>query len=192
MKKVTLLAFCVVVAGLAANAQDFKKFKVGLGLGYALAGGEGAKGGVLVYAEPAYRVKDNFSIGLRLESAIITRGFSEDIGSIDLDVAGIGSYTLNGQYYFNNNSFRPFVGAGFGLYSLAAIEFDVAGQGAQTAVDSGSKFGFYPRVGFDYGHFNMTLDYNLIPASEVEGGDGEFKNSYLGVRIGFSIGGGKN
>ena len=130
-------------------------------------------------------MSDALAIGLRIESAIITRGYSEDIGSLELDVAGIGSYTLNGQYYFSNNSFRPYVGLGFGLYTLAAVSV-----GDVTALEAESKFGVYPRLGFDWGHFNMSIDYNMIPKSDV--GEGSFKNSYIGVRLGVSIGGGRN
>ena len=36
------------------QAQDFKKFKVGLGVGYALP--SDGSGGVLLYLEPMYRV----------------------------------------------------------------------------------------------------------------------------------------
>jgi hypothetical protein len=186
--KVCLLLLALSVV-FSVKAQEFKKFKVGLGLGYAKASGEGSKGGVLVYLEPAYRVQDNLLVGLRMESAIITRGLSEDPGNLDIDVAAIGSYTINGQYYFSNNTFRPFAGVGLGLYSLAAVKIGDAVEG----VEAGTKFGFYPRVGFDLGHFNLSLDYNIIPPSEagVSLGDAEFKNSYFGFRMGFSIGGGK-
>jgi outer membrane protein W len=195
MKKTIILVSIFLTAVVTLHAQDYKKFRVGLGIGYAMAGGSGAKGGVLATIEPGYRVQDNILLGLRLESAVITRGLSEDFGdAISIDVAGIGSYTVNGQYYFNNNNFRPFFGLGLGLYSLAAIKVDVNFEGETESgeVDGESKFGFYPRVGFDAGHFTMALDYNLIPTTKLEGSDVEFKNSYLGIRAGFFIGGGKN
>ena len=190
MKKIYILALLITSIGITVHAQEFKKFKVGLGLGYASASGEGASGGILVYLEPAYRINDNILVGLRMESALVTRGYSEDVGNATFDVAAIGSYTVSGQYYFNTNKFRPFVGAGLGVFSLAAVKVDDGSSTSQTAVKSESKFGFYPRVGFDFGHFNMSIDYNIIPKSEVEGA-GDFKNSYLGVRVGFSIGGGR-
>jgi hypothetical protein len=186
MKKVYILLLFVLATGVVANAQEFKKFKVGIGAGYAMASGEGASGGVLWYLEPAYRIKDELSVGLRIEGAIITRGLSEST-DLSIDVAGISSYTVNGQYYFSNNSFRPFVGVGLGMFSLAAVKVDGFGEAAA----SETKFGFYPRVGFDLGHFNVSIDYNIIPASEIEGSDVEFKNSYLGIRIGGFFGGGR-
>lgn len=190
----------MVAISYGAQAQQYKKFKVGLGLGYASASGSGASGGVLLYLEPAYRVTDAIQVGLRIETALVTRGLSQDLeDDASLDIAAIGSYTFNGQYYLKSSGFRPFVGLGFGLYSLAAIK--VEGDGEAAAAES--KFGVYPRIGFDAGHFQLSLDYNLIPKTKVDGlaydevanefvpEKFEFKNSYIGVRIGVAIGGGK-
>lgn len=187
MKKLSLLFALSLLLTLGANAQTFQPFKVGLGLGYASPGGKGAKGGVLFYLEPAYRITDVIQAGLRLEGAIVARGFADETEA-ELEVASIGSYTVNGQYYFNNNNFRPFVGLGLGLYSLAAAEIEgSATSGATGSVDTKaeSKFGFYPRVGFDAGHFTLSLDYNIVP--ETDG----IKNNYLGIRIGGFFGGGR-
>jgi outer membrane protein W len=111
----------------------------------------------------------------------------------DFNVAGIGSYSLNGQYYFMDGSFRPYAGVGLGVFSLAAVSVsrDVNGNsnvGDATAAQS--KFGFYPRIGFDAGHFTLNIDYNVLPNSTGVGGS-QFKNSYLGIRIGGFFGGGK-
>jgi outer membrane protein W len=115
-----------------------------------------------------------------------------------LDVAGIRSYTLNGQYFFSTNDFRPFVGVGVGMFSLAAAKIEASSGGSSgTAASAETKFGFYPRLGFDYKHFTINLDYNFIPATEatVSTGTGtvdtEFKNSYIGIRIGGYFGGGR-
>ncbi len=185
MKNIFLLLTFLAVCTFSSTAQDFKKFSVGLGLGYAKPGGEGAGGGILVALEPGYRINDAIQLGLRLETAIVARGLSESASDFDASAAGINSYTLNGKYYLSNNAFRPFVGAGFGLFSLAAISFGTA------EAKSESKIGFYPRLGFDLGHFNVTLDYNIVSPSKFEGSNVETKNSYFGIRIGGFFGGGK-
>lgn len=200
MKKTFLVTF-LICAAVSVNyaqydqdyARDFKPFKVGIGIGYAVPGtGEGAGGGFLGYLEPAYRATDEVLVGLRLEGAFMVRGVK---GVANRDVSGdassVASYTLNTQYYFNNNEVRPFVGAGVGLFSLAAAKFNTAANdpGADD-VGAETRFGFYPRLGVDVGHFNLTLDYNVIPPTDVPGG-GEVKNNYLGIRAGVSIGGGK-
>src|SRR5579871_3819427 len=94
--------FCVLLLFVAVSsmAQDFKKFRVGLGLGYGSGGGTEASGGVILTVEPSYRLKNNLSIGLRLESALLTRGFSHATPNASFNVSAISSYTVNTQYYF--------------------------------------------------------------------------------------------
>src|SRR5829696_6387175 len=109
MKKITTVLCFTLLAAVAVNAQEFKKFNVGVGLGYAMPGGEGAGGGVLFAVEPAYRVTDALAVGLRLETAVVVRGLSEAVSTYNASAAGIVSYTVNGKYYFSNAKFRPFV-----------------------------------------------------------------------------------
>ena len=45
MKKLTLLFTLCLIASVAANAQEFKKFRWAVGLGYAKPAGDGAGGG---------------------------------------------------------------------------------------------------------------------------------------------------
>ena len=193
MKKIfTILMFCFLAA-VAVQAQDYKKFRVGVGGGYASASGEGAKGGVLFYLEPGYRVTDDLIVGLRMEWALMARGYSESLGSddVDFDIALASSYTVNGQYYFKKGGFRPFVGLGLGIYKYSAVEYDGDdNESVELTGSDGSKFGFYPRVGFDAGHFTLSIDYNIVGATKVDGIDGDFKNSYLGIRFGGFFGGG--
>jgi hypothetical protein len=186
MKKLSILFVLSLLVTVASHAQEFKKFKVGVGGGYASPAGKGSKGGVLFYIEPAYRITDIIQVGLRMESAIVARGFASST-DFDLDVKAIGSYTLNGQYYFSNGNFRPFLGAGFGFYSLGSTKVNSDTNTNDIVIASESKFGFYPRAGFDAKHFTFSIDYNIISSSF----DGELKNSYLGVRIGGFFGGGR-
>jgi len=192
MKKSLTICLLLLLIASVSFAQEFKPFKVGLGLGYAVPGtGEGAGGGVLMYLEPGYRATEQVLVGLRLESALIARGI-KGINSNDVsgDASSNVSYTLNGQYYFHDRYVRPFVGFGFGLFSMAAVKFNTAaGNPDNKDIGAETRFGFYPRVGLDVGHFNLTLDYNIVPRTDVPGG-GEVKNNYLGIRAGVSIGGG--
>lgn len=188
MSKISTIFSILMLMAVAAVAQEYKPVRVGLGLGYANPSGSGAKAGVLFYLEPGYRVSDQILANLRIEGAVVARGFADAVGeSVEVDVAAISSYTLNGQYYFSNNNFRPFAGLGFGMYSLAGNSISIDGGDGDTEIEleAESKFGFYPRVGFDAGHFTLSLDYNIIPES-----DG-IKNNYLGIRIGGFIGGGR-
>lgn len=191
MKKLLLLVLGVVLFTGVSNAQEYKPFKLGLGLGYAKPSGEGAGGGVLFAIEPAYRINDAIAVALRMEWAVMAKIAYDGSES---SASANASYTVNGQYYLSNNKVRPYVGAGLGIFSLASVAVNSTSGGG----DVGAKFGFYPRIGVDIGHFNINLDYNLIPATTAEdmditsGEDIEIKNSYLGIRIGAYIFGGKN
>lgn len=180
MKNVFLSMVLLVAAISTASAQEYKPFKLGLGLGYTMPEGGG---GILFDIEPAYRINDDIAVGLRLESAVMAKKVGDDEASASAN----GSYTLNGQYYLSANKFRPYVGLGLGIFSIASVSMaNTTGE-----LDGGSEFGFYPRIGFDLGHFNVNLDYNIIPATKIEGTDVEIKNSYLGIRFGAFIFGGK-
>lgn len=195
MKKIVLISILCVFAFGASFAQDYKKFKVGIGVGYGVPS-EGS-GGVLLYLEPMYRVMDQLAVGLRIETALFA---GQPISGTSFTTAafGVGSYTLNGQYYFSNGLFRPFVGAGLGMFTAAGTSTDL-GSGNYYVQAATTVFGFYPRVGFDFGHFNLSIDYNLIPSQSTQvdlGGLGfttqTTNYSYIGLRVGASIGGGKN
>lgn len=156
------LSISLVVSLMLASSiycQDYNRFKLGLGAGLAGGEGNGSKDfgvGGLFTIEPAYRLNDNIAIGLRLETAV----FGEDSSGFIHFPEIISSITVNGQYYFSSEQFRPFVGIGLGIYFPA--EF--------------STFGFYPRIGFDLGNFTFALEYNYAGSSS--------NAYYFGVRVG--------
>lgn len=186
MKRLFLLAILAVSINFA-NAQDYKPFQLYIGVGYTVPQGGG---GVLFDIEPAYRINDQIAVGFRWESAAMARV----VGEQEASISGTSSYTVNGKYYLGDSNFRPYVGAGLGAFGLASVSVSGAGAGAGAE----TKIGFYPRIGFDWGHFNINIDYNFIPSSEIEGVDSngdpatfDVANSYLGIRIGAFIFGGK-
>jgi len=197
MKK-KLLFFWMLLALTSVQAQNFKPFKLGVGVGYTQPAEGG--GGVLISLEPAYRINDAIAVGLKIESAAMAK----TIGYVDAEIAAIGSYSINGQYYFGQGSFRPYVGLGLGLYSMGNVSVSEVASSGDAEVSVGDKFGFYPRIGFDFGHFNFNIDYNIVPKSSIESisfddlSNGlqtekiDVKNSYIGFRIGFFLFGGKN
>ncbi|MCA6370670.1 MAG: outer membrane beta-barrel protein [Cytophagales bacterium] len=185
MKRIILIVyigFCLVPI---AYSQNYKKLRIGIGAGYATAYGNASNGGQIITVEPSLRINDSFSIGLRLESAFITRGFLTPIPpETTVDVNPTNSYGLNCQYYFSRGSFRPFIGTGFGIYSLAEVRTSRIGD-----VKAESKFGFYPRVGFDLNHFTIALDYNILTPSTASNGD--VNNNHFDMRVVFYFGGGR-
>jgi len=203
MKKL-LFSILLLTTVAIANAQtplSFKPFKVDVSLGYAMPGGSGAKGGVLFVVEPKYAVIPAVSLGLRMEAAVMARGTVDAAGNAaNVDVKAAGSYLLTGDYYFTQTVVRPFAGAGLGIYSLASASASANSNGTTTSASAsgGSKFGEMVRAGVELSHFRVGLEYNIVPKTTVDAVDGNgakttytTKNGYLGIKIGFCIGGGK-
>lgn len=184
MKKfyMTALAIGVIALANAQTERTFKPFKVDIALGYAIPAGSGSKGGVLFAVEPKYAINDNLTVGLRMEGAATAQGTVVNGEMNNGDVKVSSSYLLTADYFFNTNRLRPFVGAGAGIYTNASANLDV--QSADE-VKSGSKFGFAPRAGIEYGHFRAAAEYN------VAGKTAMVNHNYLGLKIGFFIGGGR-
>lgn len=179
------MVIVAVLVSLPTLAQhNFRKFKVGLGAGYALH--ENIRGGgVLVYGEPAFRISDKVQVGLRLEAAAMA--LPDQLQTTTLtttdDVLRMRSATVNLQYYFSNNRFRPLVGIGGGRYErgLSSIRDFSTIRARQTL------HGVYGRVGFDFQHVTFSIDYNMIePAADLRSSG----SHYWGIRTGFVIGGG--
>ena len=198
MKKMSLLiAFAAIISCSAIAQSNLRPFKVDLSVGYAIPGGSGSKGGVLFVIEPKYSVMSQLSVGLRMEGAVIARfgGYDADGYPNDVSVKASGSYLVTGDYYFTDNYiFRPFAGAGVGLFRIAGVEVN----STSGTVSAASKFGGMIRAGAEISHFRVGFEYNIVPNTTFSGFDsnGEpatitSKNGYIGLKVGVCIGGGK-
>jgi hypothetical protein len=197
MKKISLLfAFAAIVSFSSFAQSDLKPFKVDLSVGYAIPGGSGSKGGVLFVVEPKYAVMSALSLGLRMEGAVIARfgGYDADGYPNDISVKASGSYLATGDYYFTDNyHFRPFAGAGAGIFRIAGVEV----TSTTGAVSASTKFGGMIRAGAELSHFRLGIEYNIVPNTTFSGfnsnGDPATltsKNGYIGLKIGVCFGGG--
>ncbi len=187
MKKLVLFGAIIALGLTNVNAQEKGKIRVGLDLGYS--GGSGG-GGVLVNIEPKYNISDNMNVGLRLGAAAFARSLEGNGAEVDLDVATNGNYLATFDYYFNNgnSSLAPYLGAGLGIYSLAKANFSSAGTSATVRAEN--EFGGMVRGGVEIGKFRLGVEYNIVPKTDLDAGVSS-KNSYLGVSLGFYVGGGK-
>ena len=167
MKRFSILLLFFLSISIVANAQEYKKIKVGCGFGYVLSNSF-VDFGLLIYLEPSYRIRDNLSVGLRMESA----GLDMTLLTPNIHAA---SYTLNGQYYFGKSRLKSILGLGLGIFKFEH----------NYSPPTDFQPGIYLRTGFDIEHFNLTLDYNLTTKSDNN------KYNYLGIRIGMFFGGGK-
>ena len=197
MKRIFIALFTLVA--FSATAQEFKPFKVNLSLGFAKPLSGGASGGVLYAIEPKYGLSDNLDLGLRLEGAVVARGVEVNGNTTTGDFAGISSALITGNYILGTGGFRPFIGAGIGIFNVASAG-TITVMNGQTPQDvtfsSATKFGGMLRAGFKTGHFVLGVEYNAVPTSTVASTNVsslklDSKNSYLGVKLGFDIGGGR-
>ncbi|MFD2569488.1 hypothetical protein ACFSUS_02525 [Spirosoma soli] len=195
-----ILSFVFVLVALSAAAQEYKPFKFNSSLGYAKPTGSAASGGVLFSLEPKYGLNDQLDLGLRLETAIMARAYTIDGELINGEVKAAGSYLLTGTYLLTQTNFRPYVGLGAGLFTLASTEVVIEDETSTngTSIAGGSKFGGMIRTGFKAGHFNLGLEYNLVPSTtgvafSSQGVVQTYQspNSYFSVKLGIDIGGGR-
>ena len=196
MKKIVLLLLLFTISSFA-NAQEKGKFRGGMDLGYAIPSGGG---GVMFALEVKYNLADNMNVGVRYSSAALAKtiepsGDGESVeASVSANTGIIGTY----DYYFSSGSsaFAPFVGGGIGYFQVAAAGVNSTSNldldnidNANFGVAAESKLGGVIRAGFELGKFRTTLQYNLIPKTEAS--NVVIKNSYIGVTLGFYVGGGK-
>ncbi len=197
-----LLTAVFLLVALSATAQEFKPFKVNLSLGYARSLGAGVSGGFLVAAEPKYGITDNIDLGLRMEAAFVLRGVVDNGQTLTADAGVFGSYLLTGNYLFGTGSIRPFLGAGVGFYRIGAAGttvIDKNGNNEEIKFVNDTKFGGMIRAGIKAGHFVASVEYNAAPTSKATVGSitaGTVRtisseNAYLGIKLGFDIGGGR-
>jgi hypothetical protein len=176
------------------DGQNFRKLRLGLGLGYAdlhTSDGQSTKGAIVLYAEPFYRIRNEMAIGIRLEL----------VGSSTYKVSSQG---ITGQYYFSNRNFRPFAGVGLSLFQSRFSDSNYVTYLKYYSSDEQMAIGIYPRIGFDAGHFSCTIDWNFVspaPATinnfDILNGinnqsyRGFVNGSYLSIKGGVFIGGGR-
>jgi outer membrane protein X len=197
MKKMYLVLFLFIASFSAIAQSNLRPLKVDLSVGYAIPGGSGSKGGVLFAVEPKYAVMPVLSLGLRMEGAVIARfgGYDADGYPNDVSVKASGSYLATGDYYFRDNySFRPYAGAGAGIFRIAGVEVN----STTGAVSAGTKFGGMVRAGVEMSHFRVGVEYNIVPNTTFSGFDSDgnpatltSKNGYIGLKVGVCIGGGR-
>jgi hypothetical protein len=185
MKKLFLL---IALAGFScfANAQstNYRPFKFDIDLGFLEPSNSTAiyPGGSFTL-EPHVRLSNDFAIGFRVEAAVFE--YKPMIIPLDGDESSNfsgyvqGSYCLTADYYLTGGGFRPFIGAGAGYYASAAVNNDTSDYGYTTLTDG--KFGFFPRIGFEAGHFRLSATYNVLSNNA----------SYTSIAIGAFFGGGR-
>lgn len=189
-----ILAALITLTFSNSYSQEKDKFRVGLDFGLVPASGGG---GLLFSFEPKYNLADNMNIGLRWGVAAIVK----DVHAININnsakASANSSFLGTYDFYFPKpkDSFVPYVGIGLGYYSLANVQVEANTSSQNTIPSVTGAMGGLVRGGFEWAKFRMGLEYNFIPSSKLQDlsgvNVGTVKNSYLGIHLGFYIGGGK-
>jgi hypothetical protein len=191
MRYVAVTTLLVVLASGASFSQDYKRFRVGLGLGFAVP--SETFGGIILHMEPSWRLSGNFDLFGRIET-MAPFYFTGASG-----VSIVGSYTMGGKYYFSQRAHtRWFTGLGLGVYT--------ANRGALASCTCEDElkpnaFGFFPRLGYEHRHFTISAEYNIIQSvQQIQHYDMphmgmpeyyDARLSYFALKFGFFLGGGQ-
>lgn len=192
----TLLLLLFTYISFSASGQEYKPFKVNVSLGYAKPIQSGISGGVLLSVEPKYGLTQSVDLGLRLEGALVARGIVVNGDNSIGEVGYVGSYLLTGNYLFGKANARPFLGLGGGLYDVTSSSTITITDGQSwedITLTGDTKWGAMLRGGIKAGHFLVSIEYNAVRASviNVSGSSIKSRNDYLGIKLGFDIGGGR-
>jgi hypothetical protein len=178
-----ILSALMLMSGVGL-AQSYKPVSVRIGLG-ALSGSY--NGGSLLQIEPSYRLTDKLSMGFRIEGLTgALKGQS---------ILQMKSFGMSAQRYFLPGEIRLFAGIGGALYSPQLV---AGGRCDCTYGTSSAIPGIYPRIGLDYRHLFLNLEYNFISSTQVDIYDRSIGTnssegidvSYLSFKVGIAIGGG--
>lgn len=187
MKK--LLVLICLALPFTAIGQNYRKVFFAIDLGMPM-----AKQNLLgsFTLEPNFRINDKMSVGLRLEQRLF---LSASLGGkTDTSTGSIG---LSYQYYLPVPK-RIFVGGGMAVFN-PTNNFLMSNSDTQ---NERNRWGFFPRIGIDLGHFRLVAEYNFVGNmteyfstfgnNGIPGGFYESVNkSYFSLKLGFFIGGGR-
>lgn len=153
------------------NYGDFEWEIVNIGI--AIPSGSNLAGGISIHSEPRYNLRDDMSIGLRYQTAVMLANVTGD----DIELSVAFGLSLFGDYYLTTTSvMRPFIGVGLGFF----------GGGIFTEEDDYPPFatslGFTPRMGYDFGALRITVEYNKTFSDGIP--------TYFGLNLGITLGGG--
>lgn len=189
---------------VGSSEVAFGQFRVDMGLGYGKPLTDGYNAGMLLHLEPKLEILRQIAVGVRWDGTLFA-GVKGNLKSPDLNnpdltnpddpygtkdnnaeakISFSSGWMLTGDFYLTNTYFRPFVGAGAGLYSGGSASGSISGTDAENKQEkSTNKPALMFRGGLDFGHTRLSVSYNMASATPTF--------SYIGFNLGWYIGGGK-
>lgn len=204
---IMILVFCLF--NLSAQEESNIKLKIGAGVFWDWVEGRIYLSGPFLYVEPKLKTSKNTIIGLRIGAAensqrILTSDpnrFYIENGYDNGNGNSVFSFVPTFDYYFINNNFRPYLGAGIGYYFLTTSKdvFVIGGPFDDVLeLSINNQVGFLLRGGFDLykfkvGRFDLSkftvgLEFNYIPKADVEISNGQTVGTVVTSNIALSLG----
>ena len=203
MLKKELLLIAAMCSLFTLNAQIKNNLKLTIEPGVLLLS-DSDNLGIFLYAEPKLKVSKNAFFGLRIGLTLNPQSYEiHDRAQFKInerDDNGGVSFVPTIDYYFKGNNYRPYVGGGVGAYLLSSyIDVTQVVSGGlsdnEYEVFVNNQVGLLLRAGFESKKSRLGLEYNFISKADIEIPNGpvmgSVDNSYLGLTIGFVIGGEK-
>ena len=155
--------------------------------------------GLMLNVEPNIEISKNSVIGLRFGLALNPQKFETNDSSQfffdDKNDNAVLSFMPTFDFYLNENYTRPYLGLGLGYYLFSSVVIANPSENV-TEGSVNNQLGLLLRGGFEWGKTKLGLEYNFIPKADIKIPSdqtiGTVNNSYFGVSIGFTIGGGKS
>jgi hypothetical protein len=186
MKKsiLTLTTLFLLLSYTYSQEPIYKPFRVDVGTTLDIPTDDNASTGFGVYVEPRYAVNDKLVFGIRLEGIFLSAGqISVNTTSVDIKYTIISPILFTGEYFFNTQKVRPFIGLGIGMYKKTLGDVSTSVGNVSIGSKTKTNFGFAPKVGINSGHFRFAVIYNYT---------GTDISDFLGIQAGFEFGGGLN
>lgn len=176
--KYLLIIICFFIIGghpeVQANdiTRKYAKLKLDLSTGITL------PLGILFSIEPKYALNDQLNIGIKLEGATMSQNIHAKGEGFTGEAFNASTFQLTLDHYWNSSLLRPFIGTGAGLTSVEIND------NSKVTVETEESFGLMLRSGFEQKRLKVAIEYNINGYTESHP-----KNNYLGLKIGYIIGG---
>ncbi|TXN35646.1 hypothetical protein FVB32_13790 [Flagellimonas hymeniacidonis] len=198
MPKKNLALLLVLSCFFLSNAQEKNNVKLNIAPGLLLKTNS-ENLGLLLNVEPSIEISTRSVIGLRFGLAVNPQKFENNGNSqfrFDTEKDnGILSFVPTYTYYLNEKYTRPYVGMGLGYYVFSSIDLVNPSENVPEG-SVNNQAGFLIRGGIEWRKTKLGLEYNFVSKADVTIPNGQtvgtVDNSYLGISIGFTIGGGSN
>lgn len=201
----TTLLFCL----FNLNAQENSNVKLAVETGILPLSSGSENLAFFLNVEPKIKVSINTFIGLRFGITLNPQTFENyDLLQFNIDNKSdhaLLSFVPTVDYYLNDfslneNPFRSYLGLGIGYHLLSDIDISrtIIVNPSEDVFEASVKkrIGLLLRGGLESNKLRFGLEYSLIPKADIEIPNGQtigtVKNSYLGLSIGFIIGGRRN